>query len=155
MKMKIKKKAEDAIPKLQSLIKFQEERTKDDYAVNSLLRKRFREEKKKIEALKQEAIDKGLGIELLPKSEEDAKLAHTIEFNKPITKLNETKTLTKLKINSSSIFGSTYSQPKSNKFDIAVKKRKIEGTGLLKLESSLDTSKSINIQPTYHVITKS
>jgi len=45
--MKIKKKAEDAIPKLQSLIKFQEERTKDDYAVNSLLRKRFREEKKK------------------------------------------------------------------------------------------------------------
>jgi len=42
-----KKKAENAIPALQSLMKFQEERTKDDYSVNSLLRKRFREEKKK------------------------------------------------------------------------------------------------------------
>lgn len=43
------KKRKDERPRIQSIIDLNESRWKDDYAANSLLRKRFRKEKKEVE----------------------------------------------------------------------------------------------------------
>jgi len=53
---------------------------KDDFAMSQLARKKFREEKKRLNQLAAQAREKGLNLTLLPESEEDAKEAAQVSF---------------------------------------------------------------------------
>uniref|UniRef100_A0A4W4HPF4 Probable splicing factor YJU2B n=1 Tax=Electrophorus electricus TaxID=8005 RepID=A0A4W4HPF4_ELEEL len=83
---KDKEKLRAAIPSLSELQEHQSG-WKDDFQLNSALRRKFREEKKVIseEEEKDDAVRKrmGLSIPLLPEKEEDKKLASLLTFQSP------------------------------------------------------------------------
>ncbi|XP_076841332.1 putative splicing factor YJU2B [Brachyhypopomus gauderio] len=83
---KDKEKLRAAIPSLSELQE-QQAGWKDDFQLNSALRRKFREEKKTIseEEEKDDAVRKrtGLSIPLLPEKEEDKKLASLLTYQSP------------------------------------------------------------------------
>ncbi|XP_030638404.1 putative splicing factor YJU2B [Chanos chanos] len=85
---KDKEKLKAAIPSLSELQEHQAG-WKDDFQLNSSLRRKFREEKKVIaeEEEKDNAVRKrtGLSIALLPEKEEDKKLASLLTFQSPVS----------------------------------------------------------------------
>jgi hypothetical protein len=106
------KKAVKAIPVLTQLQDISDQLYKDTHSVNKILRDKFREEKKGIQELKDEAKDRGLGIDLLPFSEEDTAVANNLRLRaeqiqlplKSEKKLQSKTALRRVKIRSS-IFG--------------------------------------------------
>jgi hypothetical protein len=104
-----KQKAQENIPWLEKLEDIQYEKTFDDYGNNRLLRQKFREERKQLKALDQEAEARGLAITLLPTSSEDTEAAEDFVRTKSLAqKKNE-----KLKIKAASIFD-TAGEPKDS-----------------------------------------
>ncbi|KAM8793895.1 putative splicing factor YJU2B [Eudromia elegans] len=75
-----------AVPSLTSLREAQSA-WKDDFALNSLLRRRFREEKKTLREEEEEAAalqaKAGLSIPLVPEAEEDRRLAALFKYHSP------------------------------------------------------------------------
>ena len=118
----LKKKKEER-PRLQKMIQLNDERWRDDYAANSLLRKRFREEKKLTDGRKY--MHEGVKIEDL--DEHDLRVARAAQFAKDSVLVRKRKM--KAILMSRSIFGKTKSvRKKFNFFHILIfflKNRKI------------------------------
>ncbi|KAL7834035.1 hypothetical protein AOLI_G00289950 [Acnodon oligacanthus] len=106
---KDKEKLRAAIPSLSELQDHQAG-WKDDFQLNSALRRKFREEKKVIaeEEEKDSAVRKrtGLAIPLLPEKEEDKKLASLLTFQSPDS-YEDRKQSKRQQISSRSWFGSS------------------------------------------------
>ncbi|XP_014677142.1 PREDICTED: coiled-coil domain-containing protein 130 homolog [Priapulus caudatus] len=93
-----KGKAKRAQPVVTRLLERQDDRWKDDYMVNKLLRKVFRDKKKEIKATHEKdqklLVKSSLDIDLLPESEEDARVAGLVkygDFIPPDKKQQETR----------------------------------------------------------------
>jgi len=129
---------------LVSLQEMKDRLARDDYALNSMLRKKFREKKKEIKGMEKEGVQRGLSVPLLPYSEEDDNMAKSLlnlattgeqEKEKvpvpvtsttlrdlvpkpvapaPTTTTTQSDAKQKQAVKASSIFGSTYSQPTDN-----------------------------------------
>jgi len=106
-----KRKAESQAQRMSSLINLKREREEDNYSVNSILRARFRKEKKERQALEQQSLDKGLRFRLVAPDSSDELLAKKAPFSRESKfggfKRNEKSKMAK--IMASSIFGSSSS----------------------------------------------
>eukprot|EP00002_Diphylleia_rotans_P013550 TRINITY_DN2647_c0_g1_i5.p1 TRINITY_DN2647_c0_g1~~TRINITY_DN2647_c0_g1_i5.p1 ORF type:complete len:229 (-),score=53.60 TRINITY_DN2647_c0_g1_i5:146-832(-) len=102
---KDQKKAQDAKIVIGELKKMSDRNHKYDYDLSSQLRKKFREEKKEIEAVekaKQERVDKGFFIPLADASEEDSVKASRTVFKSQMAE--QKMSVRKMQIRASPIF---------------------------------------------------
>ncbi len=150
-------KAQQAAPVLAQLYALTSERTADDFSSNSLLRKRLREEKKELRQLDEEAQSKGLGIRLLPQAEDDLMQARLALLSRPSLPAAQHRTLKKLEVSASSIFGGGLSKkPAANnpKLEL-IKKQKIGlGTSFLPTASLARKPDAPAAAPLYNVRSK-
>jgi coiled-coil domain-containing protein 130 len=80
--------AREEAPRIEQLLQLREERSRDDFAANSLLRKRLREEKAAARARLEDGQRLGLNLELLPAATQDAQLARlALQHRKPAAPL--------------------------------------------------------------------
>ncbi|CAA3007955.1 Hypothetical predicted protein [Olea europaea subsp. europaea] len=125
------KKKKEAEPVLVRLQRVSDARHSDDYALNMALRAKLRDQKKRV--AEEEAISRksGLGIRLLPSSEEDAAAASRIKFASKFDKNRKDK---RALIQSASIFsGSSGSASGKRRLDLEAKRRKINTASASKL----------------------
>merc|ERR1712137_558606 len=99
--------AEIKKPQLQKLIEHNY-RSYDDFGASQVLRHRFREKKKEIKELKDEAQSKGLHIDLLPPDPEDQRQADSIKFQ---PKTNASSLKYRMMASSTSIFPNSSLSP--------------------------------------------
>jgi len=97
--------ADDEKIQLHELQQLRNRLSSDDYAKNYELRKKFRTQKKEIENRTKEGLEKGLGIPLLPNSDEDNREAQNTKFVTRLTTYAQQRAKERLRIKSSSIFG--------------------------------------------------
>ncbi|KAI5678680.1 hypothetical protein M9H77_09630 [Catharanthus roseus] len=125
------KKKKEAEPVLVRLQRVSDARHSDDYALNKALRAKLRSQKKRV--AEEEAASKkmGLGIRLLPPSQEDAVAAGRVKFAQKFDRNRREK---RASINSASIFsGSSTSSPYAKRLDLESKRRKINATAASRL----------------------
>ncbi|XP_010499086.1 PREDICTED: coiled-coil domain-containing protein 130 [Camelina sativa] len=118
-----KKKA--AEPLLVRLQRVSDARHADDYSINRALRAQLRGHRKRVAEEEAASRKIGLGIRLLPKSEEDIKAASNVKFK---TKFDKNRRDKRALIHASSIFPeSSYSMSSSSKkrMELEAKRRKI------------------------------
>lgn len=118
--MRKKKEAEPLLVRLQ---KVSDSRHSDDYNLNRALRARLRGQKRKVSQEEEASKKLGLGIRLLPSSQEDAVTAASVRFSSKFDKSRKDK---RAAIKASSIFG----DPRSN-----LSKTKHDSRRMLELES--------------------
>ncbi|KAK9082068.1 hypothetical protein Syun_031467 [Stephania yunnanensis] len=94
-------KKKEAEPVLVRLQRVSDARHSDDYALNKALRARLRNQKKRVADEEAVARKIGLGIRLLPGSEEDSSMAKHVKFS---SKFDKNKKNKRVAIVSSSIF---------------------------------------------------
>jgi coiled-coil domain-containing protein 130 len=145
--MKKKKEAEPVLVRLQRV---SDARHSDDYAINKALRDRLRGQKKRVVEEEASSRKLGLGIRLLPKSEEDAATAANVKFSHKFEKNRGDK---RALIKAGSIFSRSSSSSTSNKarLELEAKRRKISAasannllTGGFKASSWSHQSKSLS-----------
>ncbi|KAM7271915.1 hypothetical protein ACFE04_031129 [Oxalis oulophora] len=117
-------KKKEAEPVLVRLQRVSDARHSDDYALNKALRARLRGQKKRVVAEEASSRKMGLGIRLLPKSEEDSAAAASVKFSHKFDKNRKDK---RALIKSGSIFPGLAGSSKSNKtrLELEAKRRKI------------------------------
>lgn len=115
------KKKKEAEPVLVRLQRVSDARHADDYTLNKVLRSKLRNQKKRV--AEEEAMSRkmGIGIRLLPPSEEDTAAASRVKFASKFHKNQKEK---RALINSSSIFSGT-SASNTKQLELAGKRRKI------------------------------
>lgn len=118
------KKKKEAEPVLVRLQRVSYARHSDDYALNKSLRAKLRNQKKRVAEEESVSRKMGLGIRLLPASEEDASAAAHVKFASKFSRNREEK---RALIKSSSIFpGSSSSSMSSTKrIELESKRRRI------------------------------
>lgn len=79
------------IPEIERLYEIRDEKSEYDYMRNRIARQKFRQEKKFLEELDKEAKNRGLGIKLLPSSDEDDDQISNIYFDNKKKQTNESK----------------------------------------------------------------
>ncbi|KAJ0038305.1 coiled-coil domain-containing protein 130-like [Pistacia vera] len=119
--MQKKKQAE---PVLVSLQRVSDARHSDDYALNKALRAKLRSQKKRVAEEEASSRKLGLGLRLLPKSEEDAAVAANVRFSSKFEKNRKDK---RALIKAASIFPEPSGSSMSNKkrLELEAKRRKI------------------------------
>ncbi|KAL8035240.1 hypothetical protein ABFX02_12G084600 [Erythranthe guttata] len=128
--MKKKKEAEPVLVRLQRI---SDSRHSDDYSMNRSLRAKLRGQRKRV--AEEEAVSRksGLGIRLLPVSEEDSAAALRVKF---VTKFERNRKDKRALIHSTSIFsGSSSSVPDNRRLELEAKRRKINAGTASKLLS--------------------
>lgn len=102
-------------------------RHSDDYALNKTLRARLRSQKKRVAEEENASKKMGLGIRLLPATEEDSATAKRVKFP---TKFEKNRKDKRAVINAESIFSgvSSYSMSDKRRQDLESKRRKICAT---------------------------
>lgn len=118
------KKKKEAEPVLVRLQRVSDARHADDYALNKVLRSKLRNQKKRVAEEEATSRKMGIGIRLLPPSEEDTAAASRIKFTSKFHKNQKEK---RALIKSSSIFSST-SASTAKQYELAGKRRKINAT---------------------------
>ncbi|KAK9277508.1 hypothetical protein L1049_007052 [Liquidambar formosana] len=118
-------KKKEAEPVLVRLQRVSDARHSDDYALNKTLRAQLRNQKKRVADEEAASRKKGLGIRLLPASEEDAVTAARVKFS---SKFDGNRKEKRALINAGSIFpGTSGSSMFSNKhLELESKRRKIK-----------------------------
>jgi len=150
---KDEQKAKDIIPSLAILQDLKDTTSKDDFGISSMLRKKFREEKKQIEAVKKESETKGFkNYLLLPPSDSDATEAKGVKFaNSRAVMLHDKHVKQRLDIKSQSIFATTTAEQQKKKkllLDIASKRKKL-GVNLFAIDKEKrSTPNSFSSKPT-------
>ncbi|KAK2997929.1 hypothetical protein RJ639_024800, partial [Escallonia herrerae] len=115
------KKKKEAAPVLVRLQQVSDARHSDDYALNKALRARLRSQKKRVAEEEAAARKMGLGIRLLPASEEDATAAALVKF---APKHEKNRAEKRALIKTASIFpGSSTS---TRRMELEAKRRKIK-----------------------------
>ncbi|KAK9149081.1 hypothetical protein Scep_007838 [Stephania cephalantha] len=117
-------KKKEAEPVLVRLQRVSDARHSDDYALNKALRARLRNQKKRVADEEAVARKIGLGIRILPGSEEDSSMAKHVKFS---SKFDKNKKNKRVAIVSSSIFsGPSDSQMSTKKrLELESKRRRI------------------------------
>ncbi|KAG9141701.1 hypothetical protein Leryth_025893, partial [Lithospermum erythrorhizon] len=119
--LKKKKEAEPALVRLQRL---SDSRHADNYSLNKSLRAKLRTQKKRVAAEEAESRNMGLGIRLLPPSQEDASVAARVKFSSKFERSRKDK---RALIKASSIFSQS-SGSSSSRVELESKRRKINAT---------------------------
>ncbi|XP_022957516.1 coiled-coil domain-containing protein 130-like [Cucurbita moschata] len=119
--MQKKKEAEPVLVRLQRL---SDSRHADDYTRNRTLRAQLRGQKKRVAEEENASRKMGLGIRLLPATEEDSSTAARMKFSSKFEKNRRNK---RALIHASSIFNgsSSSSMPDKKRLDLESKRRKI------------------------------
>lgn len=126
--MKKKKEAEPVLVRLQRV---SDSRHLDDYSLNRSLRARLRDQKKRVAEEEAHARKAGLGIRLLPVSEEDAAAASRVKF---ATQFERNRKDKRALIHATSIFsGSSASGSDKRRLELEAKRRKINAGTASKL----------------------
>ncbi|CAF0867610.1 unnamed protein product [Brachionus calyciflorus] len=116
---------------------------KDDYAINSLLRKELREEKKIIKEQKssdQKFLDKwNININLVRENEEDVKLASLFKFN-TVEKIEESKAEKRKTIESESIFETNSKKISNSTKDLVLYSNNSKNSCVEKLKKQINKS---------------
>ncbi|MQM00657.1 hypothetical protein Taro_033384 [Colocasia esculenta] len=121
--MQKKKEAEPVLVRLQ---KISDSRHALDYNLNRVLRSRLREQKKRVAREEDASRSMGLGIRLLPASEEDSSSSAKVKFSSKFERNRKDK---RAAIRASSIFtGSSSSVSGDGKQELESKRRKIRAT---------------------------
>ncbi|XP_019457840.1 PREDICTED: coiled-coil domain-containing protein 130-like [Lupinus angustifolius] len=122
--LKKKKEAEPVLVRLQRL---SDAKHSDYYAINRSLRAQLRNQKKRVAEEEASSRKRGLGIRLLPNSEQDAATAAKVKFSSKFDKNRKDK---RALINASSIFPGLAVSSTSNKrrLELESKRRKIAAT---------------------------
>ncbi|XP_057447916.1 uncharacterized protein LOC130739599 [Lotus japonicus] len=120
--LKKKKEAEPVLVRLQRL---SDTRHSDDYALNKSLRAQLRSQKKRVAEEETASRKRGLGIRLLPATEQDAATAKQVKF---LTKFDKNRKDKRALINSASIFPSSSSTSDKRRLELESKRRKISAT---------------------------
>lgn len=123
------KKKKEAEPLLVRLQRVSDSRHLDDYSLNRSLRAKLRSQKKRVAEEETSARKMGLGIRLLPPSEQDIAAAKRIKFSSNFNKNRDEK---RAMIKSTSIFSGAYSS-NSKKSDLQAKRRRINATAASEL----------------------
>ncbi|XP_010521074.1 PREDICTED: coiled-coil domain-containing protein 130 [Tarenaya hassleriana] len=120
-------KKKEAEPVLVRLQRISDARHADDYSRNRALRSQLRSQRKRIAEEEAASRKMGLGIRLLPKSEEDAAAASRVKF---ATKFDKNRKDKRALIHASSIFPeSAYSSSSSKRrLELESKRRKISAS---------------------------
>ncbi|KAL3510865.1 hypothetical protein ACH5RR_030266 [Cinchona calisaya] len=120
------KKKKEAEPVLVRLQRVSDSRHSDDYGLNKALRAKLRNQKKRVAEEEAASRKMGLGIRLLPASEEDTATARRIKFAQKFEKNRKDK---RALINAASIFsGSSGSSSSKRRVELESKRRKINAT---------------------------
>ncbi|KAF0490129.1 DUF572-domain-containing protein [Gigaspora margarita] len=135
------RKFQEAIPILTQLQRLNERQWADPYTHSQKMRKKFREEKKELEAKKRldNAIRdrNSLSIPLLPESSEDIMEAKSTEFTDHLLEQAQKR---KLEINTSSIFNKPSSKIKKSRFHVDGPKNKVaELSNIVSVNTKLKT----------------
>ncbi|XP_061339267.1 uncharacterized protein LOC133285958 [Gastrolobium bilobum] len=122
--LKKKKEAEPVLVRLQRL---SDTRHLDDYALNKNLRARLRSQKKRVAEEENASRKRGLGIRLLPATEQDVATAKQVKFS---SKFDQNRKDKRALINASSIFPGLSSSSISDKrrLELESKRRKVSAT---------------------------
>lgn len=118
-------KKKEAEPWLVRLQKVSDSRHSDDYILNRGLRDRLRGHKRRIVEEENVARKMGLGIRLLPPSQDDAATAASVRFSSKFERSRRDK---RAAIKASSIFDQPSSASGSKVLDLQLKRRKINAT---------------------------
>ncbi|XP_004496207.1 uncharacterized protein [Cicer arietinum] len=118
------KKKKEAEPVLVRLQRMSDARHSDDYALNKSLRAKLRNQKKRVAEEEAASRKRGLGIRLLPASEQDAAAAAKVKFSNKFDKNRKDK---RALINAASIFPGLPDSSMSGKrrLELESKRRKI------------------------------
>lgn len=120
------KKKKEAEPVLVRLQRVSDSRHSDDYALNKALRAKLRSQKKRVAEEEAASRKMGLGIRLLPASEDDAAAAQRVKFPHKFDKNRKDK---RALINAASIFsGSSGSSSSKRRMELESKRRKINAS---------------------------
>lgn len=120
------KKKKEAEPVLVRLQRVSDSRHSDDYALNKALRAKLRSQKKRVAEEEAASRKMGLGIRLLPASEDDAAAAQLVKFPHKFDKNRKDK---RALINAASIFsGSSGSSSSKRRMELESKRRKINAS---------------------------
>ncbi|XP_043717231.1 coiled-coil domain-containing protein 130 [Telopea speciosissima] len=118
------KKKKEAEPVLVRLQRVSDARHSDDYALNKALRARLRQQKKRVTEEERVSRKMGLGIRLLPASEEDAAAAAHVKFS---SKFEKNKKEKRAAINAAPIFSNSLrSMSLKKRLELESKRRKIK-----------------------------
>ncbi|KAL0915258.1 hypothetical protein M5K25_015661 [Dendrobium thyrsiflorum] len=123
-------KKKEAEPWLVRLQKVSDSRRSNDYSLNRALRDRLRGQKKKIGEEEQVARKMGLGIRLLPASQEDVASAAAARFSSKFERNRRDK---RAAIKASSIFDQPSTASGSKVLEIQLKRRKINASSASEL----------------------
>ncbi|XP_044488086.1 coiled-coil domain-containing protein 130-like [Mangifera indica] len=117
-------KKKQAEPVLVSLQRVSDARHSDDYALNKALRAKLRSQKRRVAEEEVSSRKLGLGLRLLPKSEEDTAAAANVRFSSKFEKNRKDK---RALIKAASIFPESSGSSTSNKrrMELEAKRRKI------------------------------
>ncbi|KAJ9560510.1 LOW QUALITY PROTEIN: hypothetical protein OSB04_005670, partial [Centaurea solstitialis] len=115
------KKKKEAEPLLVRLQRLSDARHLDDYSLNKSLRAKLRSQKKRVAEEEVAARKMGLGIRLLPASEEDTAAAKRVKFS---SKFNKNRDEKRALIKSASIFSGS-SSSSSRRLELQSKRRRI------------------------------
>ncbi|KAG0491909.1 hypothetical protein HPP92_004996 [Vanilla planifolia] len=127
-------KKKEAEPWLERLQKVSDSRHLDDYSLNRALRSRLRGQKRNVAEEELVARKMGLGIRLLPPSQEDAASAALVRFPSKFERNRKDK---RAAIKASSIFGHSSNPASGSKImDLQSKRRKLNATATSALLAS-------------------
>ncbi|KAI9084900.1 hypothetical protein K1719_033073 [Acacia pycnantha] len=129
--LKKKKEAEPVLVRLQRL---SDARHLDDYSVNRSLRAQLRSQKKRVAEEEAASRKRGLGMRLLPSTEQDAAAAAKVKFSSKFDKNRRDK---RALINAETIFSgaSGSSMPNRRRMELESKRRKISAAAASNLLS--------------------
>ncbi|XP_051122301.1 uncharacterized protein LOC127245456 [Andrographis paniculata] len=116
------KKKKEAEPVLVRLQRISDSRHSDDYSLNKSLRAKLRDQKKRVAEEEAYARKSGLGIRLLPISEEDTTAASRVKF---ATKFERNRKDKRALIHASSIFSGSSTSSCDKRLELEAKRRKI------------------------------
>ncbi|XP_058183494.1 uncharacterized protein LOC131301309 [Rhododendron vialii] len=120
-------KKKEAEPVLVRLQRVSDSRHSDDYALNKALRAQLRNQKKRVAEEEVASRKRGLGVRLLPASEEDAAAAASVKFSSKFERNRKEK---RALIKAASIFpgSSGLSTSNAKRMELESKRRKIKAT---------------------------
>ncbi|RDY06913.1 Coiled-coil domain-containing protein [Mucuna pruriens] len=121
------KKKKEAEPVLVRLQRMSDTRHSDDYARNKTLRAQLRGQKKRVAEEENASRKRGIGIRLLPATEQDASTAKQVKFS---TKFDKNRKDKRALINAESIFSGVFNSYMSDKRrqELESKRTKISAT---------------------------
>ncbi len=150
--------AETKEPELHELAEYRDSIGKDDYQLNSLLRSKFRVEKKLTVEDEKKAKSKGIFVPLLPENEGDNEAATKVKFGQQITPVQQFK-LSKQLTNGKSIFakdksGSTLHQDLKQRMIVEKSIKRGLDISLFKKNSTPTSSFGLNVNTSSNNVTK-